>query len=199
MLRPCNLACRWRVASRSVAWPGVGGRLSCSWGISDATRGTLEVPDQQARALGRLLGVLIDDFCRHSLESTWFRLGRLGAVDARLGLSVDESRDWGELGVVGVVDGIDSMLFFQLVDGQRRASRCREDAPGAWRLGGIHEKTEKERKRATDRIWHFRFPWNRLRKKDSNHCMRVNEQRLNLPYPANKQLSVFGIFRSWLR
>ena len=68
MLWPCNLGRRWRVARRSVAWPGGGGRMSCSWGISDAMGGPLEVPGQQARALGGLLGIFIDDFCRHTLE-----------------------------------------------------------------------------------------------------------------------------------
>jgi len=87
--------------------------------------GTLEsvwIPGEHARALGRLLGILIDYLCRYTLESTWLGLGRV-ALNARLGLSVDESRDWGELRVVGVVDGFDPMVLLQLIDRQRRASR----------------------------------------------------------------------------
>ena len=147
MLRPCNLACGGRGGSVARASDG---SLDGGCGISGSVGGAFEwIPGQQARvvvALGRRLGVFIDDLCRYTLESTRFGLGRF-ALDAGLGLAVDEGGDWGEFGVVGVVDGLDPMLLLQLVRRQRRASDRRDrDAfrPG-W-LGGIHE-WEKRRER----------------------------------------------------
>jgi len=168
VLWPCNLTCRGG-DGRSVARAGGGGRLSVSGGISETTRGTLEciwIPGQQARvvvALGRWLRVFVDYLCGHALKSTRSWLGRV-ALDARLGLSVDERRDWGELGVVGVVDCLDPMLLLELIRRQRRASdRRHSGAFRTGRLGGIHErKLGKEENRATDRVWNSFFLRNQL-------------------------------------
>lgn len=142
MLRPCNLARRGGEGG-SVAW--------ASGGISETMGRTLEcvwIPDQQARivvALGRLLRVFVDDLSRDTLEGAGPGLGRV-ALDARLGLSVDEGGDWGELGVVGVVDGLDGVLEPELIGGERRASGGREpDAFRAGWLGEIHERTRTSR------------------------------------------------------
>jgi len=167
VLWPCNLTCGGG-DGRSVAWAG-GGRLRVSGGISETTRRTLEciwIPGQQARvvvALGRLLRVFVDYLCRHALKSTRSGLGRV-AFDARLGLSVDERRDGGKFGVVGVVGCLDAVLLLELIRRQRRASDRRHS--GAFRtrrLGGIHErKRGKEENRATDRVWNSVFLRNQL-------------------------------------
>ena len=137
MVRPCNLACRWGEGS-SVA------RASRGRGeISDAMGGTLEIPGQQARALGRLLGAFIDYLCGDTLESALSGLGGVGELDAGLGLSVEEGGDGGELGVVGVVDGLDPVLLPELVDGHGRA-RDRDPLRTRW-LGGIHKVGPRER------------------------------------------------------
>ena len=111
--------------------------------------GTLEwIPGQHARVavpLGRLLGIFIDNLCRDALKRVGSGLGRV-AVDAGLGLAVDERGDWGEFGVVGVVDGLDAMLLLELVYGERRASGRRDRGPFRTRwLGGIHEWERKRR------------------------------------------------------
>jgi hypothetical protein len=91
-------------------------------GESDPAGRTLEriwIPGQQARvvvSLGRLLRVFVDYLGWDTLQRARFLLGRL-PLDARLGLSVDERGHWGEFGVVSVVDGFDSMLSLELIDG----------------------------------------------------------------------------------
>ena len=94
------------------------------------------------------MGVLIDHLCGDALERAWFLL-RV-AVDAGLGLSVDERGDGGELGVVGVVDGLDAVLLPELVGREGGTGRRREtNALRTGRLGQIHEwKEEKERREA---------------------------------------------------
>lgn len=144
---PCNLTCRW---GSSAAWAR-GGRLSGSDEIPDAMGRTLEcirIPGQQPRvvvSLGRLLGVFIDDLCRHTLKSARPGLGGV-ALDARLGLSVDESGHGGELGVVGEVDGLDPVLLPQLIRRERWGSDRRDCDPlRARRLRRIHERCGTER------------------------------------------------------
>lgn len=150
MLWPGDLACRGRGRS-GAAWTW-GGRLDRDWGISDAMRRTFEgvyVPDQQARivvTLGELLGILIDYLGWDTLERAWSGLRRV-PVDARLSLSVDEGRDWGEFRMVSVVDGFDSMLFLQLVDRERGTGRSgKSDALRTRRLRWIHERKREERR-----------------------------------------------------
>ena len=100
------------------------------------------IPDEETRVavcLGGLLGVLVDDLCRHTLERAGSGL-RGVALDAGLGLAVDEGGDGGKLGVVGVVDGLDPVLGPQLDCRERRASRRRDrDAFRPRWLGGGHE------------------------------------------------------------
>jgi len=147
VLWPRNLASRGREGRRSAR--ASGGRLSGSGRISDTMRGAFErvwIPGQQAGvvvALGGLLGIFIDYLCGHTLESTRSGLGGV-ALDAGLGLAVDEGGDGGELGVVGVVDGLDAVLDAQLVDRERRASGGGHgDAFGPGWLGGMHERKRK--------------------------------------------------------
>jgi hypothetical protein len=101
--------------------------------ISDAMWRTLKwiwIPGQQARVavpLGGLLGILIDYLGWNTLERARFVLGRFTA-ETGLGLPVDYRWDWGEFGVVGVIDGLDSVLFLELIDGERRMGGEGSDA-----------------------------------------------------------------------
>lgn len=110
-----------------MAWTGWCRESGRGW-ISDATRRTVEwevIPDQQARVivvgLRRLLGVLIDNLSWDTLERIWLWSRRI-AVDAGLGLSVNEGWNRSELGVVSIVDCFDSVLFLELIDRKWRAS-----------------------------------------------------------------------------
>lgn len=81
------------------------------------------------------------------MESARFVLGGL-TVETGLGLPVDYRRNWCEFGVVGVIDGLDSVLFLELIDSERRTGRKESDALRTRWLGGTHEW----RRRGTNKI-----------------------------------------------
>jgi len=125
VLWPSDRTCRRGQGSSIACADEV--RLDGGWGISDPMGRTLErvrIPGQQARvvvSLGRLLGILIDYLCWDTLQRARFLL-RGFSLDTRLGLSVDERWHRGEFRVIGIVDGLDPMLFLELIDRQRRTS-----------------------------------------------------------------------------
>lgn len=140
-MRANDLTCGGRHGS-SIArtW---GGGLNWIQQISDAMWRTLKwirIPGQQARIavpLGGLLGVLIDYLGWNTLEGARFILGRF-AAETGLGLPVDYRRNWCEFGVVSVIDGLDSVLFLELIDGERRTGGKESDAfRTRWRVWNL--------------------------------------------------------------